>query len=67
MIVMMVAVLELVVEATKAEELVLKNNIVAGCERMGYHLPGQDCSTPTGEFIMVVVVVLLLLLLLMIT
>ena len=37
------------VEAIEATGLVLKNNIVAGCERMGYHLPGQDCSTPTGE------------------
>lgn len=37
------------VEAFEATDLVLKDNIVAGCERIGYHVRGQDCSTPTSQ------------------
>lgn len=37
------------VEAIESTDLVLRNNIVAGCERAGYHLPGQDCSTPMSD------------------
>ena len=32
------------VEAVEATDLVLRDNVVAGCERIGYHLPGQDLS-----------------------
>ena len=63
MMMMMEELVELV-EAIEATGLVLKNNIVAGCERMGYHLPGQDCSTPTGGFIMVVIMTTTLMILL---
>ena len=37
------------VEAVEATDLVLRDNVVAGCERIGYHLPGQDCSTATSQ------------------
>ncbi|CAL1525941.1 unnamed protein product, partial [Lymnaea stagnalis] len=32
------------IEATKATDIVLINNTVAGAERTGYHLKGQPCS-----------------------
>ena len=57
---MMMEVLVVMVEAVEATGLVLKNNVIAGCERTGYHLSGQDCSTPTGEFVMVVVLLLMI-------
>ncbi|XP_076438726.1 fibrocystin-L-like isoform X2 [Babylonia areolata] len=37
------------VEAMDARDLVLRDNVVAGSERMGYHVPGQDCSTQTSD------------------
>ena len=63
-VLMMMEVLVVMVEAVEATGLVLKNNVIAGCERLGYHLPGQDCSTPTGGFIMVVIMTTTLMILL---
>lgn len=37
------------VEATQASGLVLRGNVVAGCERVGYHLPGQQCGVNSSD------------------
>jgi hypothetical protein len=37
------------IEAIEAQNLVLRNNVVAGTERVAYHLPGQTCDTPTAD------------------
>ena len=37
------------VEAAEATDVILKNNVISGCERVGYHMQGQACTTAPAD------------------
>lgn len=39
------------IEAIRATGLTLKNNYVAGSQRLGYHIAGEDCSLETSGYL----------------